>query len=68
MFEAITCAIPGAKRPGQVEENCRAADLPVIPGGSCNDCDIYTKHSRKGTSILVIQSMALTKRGIIRAS
>jgi aryl-alcohol dehydrogenase-like predicted oxidoreductase len=30
MFEAVTCAIPGAKRPVQVEENCRAADLPPI--------------------------------------
>ena len=31
MFEAVTCAIPGAKRPSQVEDNCRAADLPPIP-------------------------------------
>ncbi|HCK65703.1 MAG TPA: aldo/keto reductase [Anaerolineae bacterium] len=31
MFPAITCAIPGAKRPSQVEENVRAADLPEIP-------------------------------------
>jgi aryl-alcohol dehydrogenase-like predicted oxidoreductase len=31
MFDAVTCAIPGAKRPAQVEENCRAADLPAIP-------------------------------------
>jgi aryl-alcohol dehydrogenase-like predicted oxidoreductase len=30
MFEAVTCAIPGAKRSTQVEENCRAADLPPI--------------------------------------
>lgn len=28
MFEAVTCAIPGAKRPSQVEENVRAAELP----------------------------------------
>lgn len=30
MFEAVTCAIPGAKRPSQVEENFSAADLPPI--------------------------------------
>lgn len=31
MFDAVTCAIPGAKRPAQVEENLRAADLPPLP-------------------------------------
>jgi aryl-alcohol dehydrogenase-like predicted oxidoreductase len=31
MFEAVTCAIPGAKRPTQVEENAVAADLPPLP-------------------------------------
>lgn len=31
MFEAVTCAIPGAKRPSQVEENVTAADLPPLP-------------------------------------
>lgn len=31
MFDAITCAIPGAKRPSQAEENCAAADFPPIP-------------------------------------
>jgi len=31
MFDAVTCTIPGAKRPAQVEDNCRAADLPAIP-------------------------------------
>lgn len=30
MFDAVTCAIPGAKRPAQVEENVRAADLPAF--------------------------------------
>ncbi len=30
MFDAVTCAIPGAKRPSQVEENCLAADLPPL--------------------------------------
>jgi aryl-alcohol dehydrogenase-like predicted oxidoreductase len=31
MFPAVTCAIPGAKRPAQVEENAAAADLPPLP-------------------------------------
>jgi aryl-alcohol dehydrogenase-like predicted oxidoreductase len=31
MFDAVTCAIPGAKRPAQVDENFSAADLPSIP-------------------------------------
>ncbi len=30
MFDAVTCAIPGAKRPTQVQDNLRAADLPPI--------------------------------------
>ena len=30
MSDAVTCAIPGAKRPSQVEENVRAADLPPL--------------------------------------
>jgi len=30
-FQAVTCAIPGGKRPEQVAENCRASDLPPLP-------------------------------------
>jgi aryl-alcohol dehydrogenase-like predicted oxidoreductase len=30
MFDAVTCVIPGAKRPDQVEENTAAADFPPI--------------------------------------
>ena len=30
MFEAVTCAIPGAKRPAQVEENAGSTDLPLL--------------------------------------
>ena len=30
MHPAVTCAIPGAKRPDQVEENVKAADLPPL--------------------------------------
>ncbi len=30
MFDAVTCAIPGGKRPSQVSDNCAASDLPAI--------------------------------------
>ncbi len=30
MFDAVTCAIPGGKRPEQVAENCLASDLPPL--------------------------------------
>jgi aryl-alcohol dehydrogenase-like predicted oxidoreductase len=30
MSPAVTCAIPGGKRPAQVEENVRAADQPPL--------------------------------------
>jgi aryl-alcohol dehydrogenase-like predicted oxidoreductase len=30
MFDAVTCAIPGGKRPDQVIENCHASDLPLL--------------------------------------
>ena len=30
MFDAVTCAIPGGKRPSQVEENVSAADFPTL--------------------------------------
>ena len=30
MHEAVTCAIPGAKRPEQIEENVTASDLPPL--------------------------------------
>jgi aryl-alcohol dehydrogenase-like predicted oxidoreductase len=30
MFDAVTCAIPGAKRPSQAAENFSAADLPAF--------------------------------------
>jgi len=30
MFDAVTCAIPGAKRTSQVEQNLQSADLPPL--------------------------------------
>ena len=31
MFDAVTCAIPGAKHPAQAEDNARAADFGPLP-------------------------------------
>ena len=36
MFDAVTCAIPGAKRPSQVEENAFASDLPPLSDETMN--------------------------------
>ena len=36
MWPAVTCAIPGAKRPDQVEENVKAADLPELSEETMN--------------------------------
>jgi len=30
MFDAVTCAIPGGKRPAQVADNCGASDVPPL--------------------------------------
>jgi aryl-alcohol dehydrogenase-like predicted oxidoreductase len=30
MFDAVTCVIPGAKRPAQAEDNALAADLQPL--------------------------------------
>ncbi|HMD88800.1 MAG TPA: aldo/keto reductase [Anaerolineaceae bacterium] len=34
MFDAVSCTIPGAKRPSQVVDNARAADLPALTGAT----------------------------------
>jgi aryl-alcohol dehydrogenase-like predicted oxidoreductase len=36
MFDAVSCAIPGGKRPGQVAENCAASDQPPLPPDTMN--------------------------------
>lgn len=33
MFDAVTCAIPGAKRPSQVDDNCAASDFAPLSDG-----------------------------------
>ncbi|MGC1967943.1 MAG: aldo/keto reductase, partial [Candidatus Acidiferrales bacterium] len=37
MFDAVTCAIPGGKRPEQVTDNCRASDLPPLTDETMTD-------------------------------
>jgi aryl-alcohol dehydrogenase-like predicted oxidoreductase len=37
MFDAVTCAIPGGKRPEQVSDNCRASDLPLLSDETMTD-------------------------------
>jgi aryl-alcohol dehydrogenase-like predicted oxidoreductase len=45
MHEAITCAIPGAKRPDQVEENVKTADLPPLDEGlMAAVAEVYRNH------------------------
>lgn len=36
MFDAVSCAIPGARRPQQIEDNARAADLPALTDAEMN--------------------------------
>ncbi len=48
MFDAVTCAIPGAKRPSQAEDNVRAADLPPLsPETMAKVRDIYDRYIRE---------------------
>ena len=47
MFPAVTCAIPGAKRIQQAEENIQAASLPPLPDGTmANIKEIYDQSVR----------------------
>ncbi|HAF62359.1 MAG TPA: aldo/keto reductase [Anaerolineaceae bacterium] len=48
MFDAVTCAIPGAKRPAQAEENFSAADLlPLSPETMAQVQAIYDRSIRE---------------------
>jgi aryl-alcohol dehydrogenase-like predicted oxidoreductase len=47
MFDAVTCVIPGAKRPSQVAENVAAADLPKIPDDTMRKIDELYKEKIK---------------------
>ena len=47
MFEAVTCAVPGAKRPEQVEDTLRAADLPPLSKATMDKIsEIYDRRIR----------------------
>jgi aryl-alcohol dehydrogenase-like predicted oxidoreductase len=47
MFDAVTCAIPGAKRPSQAEDNVAAADLPALTEVQMTKIrEIYGKYIR----------------------
>ena len=48
MFDAVTCAIPGAKTPAQAEENFGAADLPRLSNKTMSNVNkIYAEHIRE---------------------
>ncbi|HUI87724.1 MAG TPA: aldo/keto reductase [Anaerolineales bacterium] len=48
MFDAVTCAIPGAKTPAQAEENFGAADLPKLSKRTMSEVrKIYDDHIRE---------------------
>ena len=49
MFDAVTCAIPGGKRPEQVAENCAASDLPPLSEAAMQAArKIYDSRIRSG--------------------
>jgi aryl-alcohol dehydrogenase-like predicted oxidoreductase len=48
MFDAVTCTIPGAKRPSQAEENFSASDMLPIPKEIMDKVkEIYDKNIRE---------------------
>lgn len=47
MFDAVTCAIPGAKRPAQADENFAAADMaPISPATMEQVKGVYERNIR----------------------
>jgi aryl-alcohol dehydrogenase-like predicted oxidoreductase len=47
MFDAVTCAIPGARTPEQARANAAAADLPPVPADTMRAVeDIYGRRIR----------------------
>ena len=48
MFDAVTCAIPGARTPEQARSNAAAADLPPLHSGTMNVVrDVYDRDIRR---------------------
>ncbi len=47
MFDAVSCAIPGARRPDQAQDNIRAAELPPLTEDHMGRVkDIYNRYIR----------------------
>jgi aryl-alcohol dehydrogenase-like predicted oxidoreductase len=47
MFDAVTCAIPGAKNPAQAEDNVRAAAMPALDAAAMDKINaIYASRIR----------------------
>ncbi|MCI0707867.1 MAG: aldo/keto reductase [Ignavibacteriae bacterium] len=47
MFQEVTCAIPGAKRPNQAEENIKAGSLPPLDGETMKKLkEVYDSFAR----------------------
>jgi aryl-alcohol dehydrogenase-like predicted oxidoreductase len=45
MFDGVTCAIPGAKRPQQADDNVAAADLPALTDAQMRAVgDVYERY------------------------
>ena len=48
MFDAVTCVIPGARRPSQIEDNAKAADLPLLSASQMAAVDnLYNTEVRR---------------------
>lgn len=48
MFDAVTCVIPGAKRPSQAEDNCAASELPRLSDQTIAGVrEIYERYVRE---------------------
>lgn len=48
MFDAVTCVIPGAKRPSQAQDNCDSSDLPALSNEAMTKVrEIYDRYIRE---------------------
>ena len=48
MFDAVTCAIPGAKKPNQAEENISASNFPALTQQTMDEVkSIYEKYIKE---------------------
>lgn len=48
MFDAVTCAIPGAKHPAQTDENVGAADLPPLSADTMRAVEVVYNECIRG--------------------